>query len=168
VCASKQAPGDLDGALADINEAIRLNPALPSPLTNRAVIWRARGDLDRAISDTSEAIRLAKAHAPVDMDTIMAGLDDQVRTNILILDACRNSPMAPRVASAEPNRAVESGSGLAAPASLGAGSALGAGSLIAFATPPARSRSTAQAPTARSRPHSRATSARPASRCSRR
>ena len=333
--ASKQALGDLDGALADINEAIRLNPALPSPLTNRAVIWRAKGDFERAIADTTEAIRLAKASAPVnvmtppgsvlisaytqrgfaheakgdyerakqdytatlegqasdagskanqatarvrlsllqeaaapgtayranalrrppppfgrgaaaappavpigkrvalvigngaythvralpnppndahaiakslrdigfsvsegidldratmqktirdflreaaraqvavvyyaghgvqidgrnflvpvdiefqaggrmtdamvDMDTIMAGLDDQVRTNILILDACRNNPMASRVASAEPSRAVEAGSGLAAPASLGAGSTLGAGTLIAFATAP--------------------------------
>ena len=26
----------------------------------------------------------------------MAGLDDQVRTNILIMDACRNNPMAPQ------------------------------------------------------------------------
>ncbi|MEO8134514.1 MAG: caspase family protein, partial [Betaproteobacteria bacterium] len=35
--------------------------------------------------------------AMIDMDTILAGLDDQVRTNILILDACRNNPMAPQV-----------------------------------------------------------------------
>ena len=41
--------------------------------------------------------------AMMDMDTIMAGLDDQVRTNILILDACRNNPMAPKVASAGPD-----------------------------------------------------------------
>ena len=53
---SKLALGDLDGALTDINEAIRLNPALPQPLINRAVIWRARGDLDRAIADSTEAI----------------------------------------------------------------------------------------------------------------
>jgi uncharacterized caspase-like protein len=38
--------------------------------------------------------------AMLEMDTIMAGLDDQVRTNILILDACRNNPMAQKVASA--------------------------------------------------------------------
>ncbi|UFX47805.1 caspase family protein [Bradyrhizobium sp. 41S5] len=74
--------------------------------------------------------------AMVDMDTIMAGLDDQIRTNILILDACRNNPMAPRVASAGPSRGIEAGSGLAAPASLGSGSTLGAGTLIAFATAP--------------------------------
>ena len=74
--------------------------------------------------------------AMVDMDTIMAGLDDQVRTNILILDACRNNPMAPQTAPAGTNRGIEAGSGLAAPATLGAGSTLGAGTLIAFATAP--------------------------------
>ena len=72
----------------------------------------------------------------MDLDTIMAGLDDQVRTNILILDACRNNPMAPKLASAGPARDIEAGSGLAAPATLGAGSTLGAGTLIAFATAP--------------------------------
>ena len=74
--------------------------------------------------------------AMVDMDTIMAGLDDQVRTNILILDACRNNPMAPQAAPAGTNRGIEAGSGLAAPTTLGAGSTLGAGTLIAFATAP--------------------------------
>jgi tetratricopeptide (TPR) repeat protein len=77
--------------------------------------------------------------AMMDMDTIMAGLDDQVRTNILILDACRNNPMAPKVASTGPSRGIEgaeAGSGLAAPTSLGSGSTLGAGTLIAFATAP--------------------------------
>jgi tetratricopeptide (TPR) repeat protein len=74
--------------------------------------------------------------AMVEMDTIMAGLDDQVRTNILIMDACRNNPMAPQVASAGTNRGIEAGSGLAAPTSLGAGATLGAGTLIAYATAP--------------------------------
>jgi len=73
----------------------------------------------------------------MDMDTIMAGLDDQLRTNILILDACRNNPMAPQVASAGVGRAIEGG-GLAAPSSLGSGSTLGAGTLIAFATAPGK------------------------------
>jgi len=74
--------------------------------------------------------------AMIDMDTIMAGLDDQVRTNILIFDACRNNPMAPQVASAGINRGIEGASGLAAPTSLGTGATLGAGTLIAFATAP--------------------------------
>jgi tetratricopeptide (TPR) repeat protein len=74
----------------------------------------------------------------IDMDTILAGLDDQVRTNILVLDACRNNPMEPHVASAAPDRAIEAGSGLAAPTALGAGATLGAGTLIAFATAPGK------------------------------
>jgi tetratricopeptide (TPR) repeat protein len=75
----------------------------------------------------------------IDMDTILAGLDDQVRTNILILDACRNNPLEPHVvASAAPDRAIEAGSGLAAPTALGTGATLGAGTLIAFATAPGK------------------------------
>jgi tetratricopeptide (TPR) repeat protein len=73
----------------------------------------------------------------MDLDTIMAGLGDQLRTNILILDACRNNPMAPQVASAGTGRAIDGG-GLAAPSSLGSGSTQGAGTLIAFATAPGK------------------------------
>jgi tetratricopeptide (TPR) repeat protein len=71
----------------------------------------------------------------IDMDTILAALDDQVRTNILIFDACRNNPMAERVTSAGPSRSIESG-GLAPPSAAAAGTTLGAGTLIAFATAP--------------------------------
>ena len=72
----------------------------------------------------------------VDMDTILAGLNDQVRTNILIFDACRNNPLETQVAAGELNRAIAAGPGLAAPSSLGAGVTHGAGKLIAFATAP--------------------------------
>lgn len=74
--------------------------------------------------------------AMIDMDTIMAGLDDQVRTNILIFDACRNNPMAQQIAAAGSSRGIEGASGLAAPTSLGSGATFGAGTLIAFATAP--------------------------------
>ncbi|MGY4603061.1 tetratricopeptide (TPR) repeat protein [Bradyrhizobium sp. USDA 4474] len=73
--------------------------------------------------------------AMIDMDTILAGLDDQVRTNILIFDACRNNPMAQQTASGN-SRGLEAAPGLAAPSSLGSGATLGAGTLIAFATAP--------------------------------
>jgi hypothetical protein len=72
----------------------------------------------------------------IDMVTILAGVDDQVRTNILILDACRNNQLEQRVASAGPEPGHRSGSGPAAPTVLGAGATLGAGTLIAFATAP--------------------------------
>ena len=71
----------------------------------------------------------------IDMDTILAALDDQVRTNILIFDACRNNPMAQQVASAGASRGIEAG-GLAPPSAPVAGTTLGAGTLIAFATAP--------------------------------
>lgn len=68
-----------------------------------------------------------------DVDTILAGLDDQVRTNIVILDACRNNPMAEQPAA---GRGIKLGDGLAAPAALSGGAMFGAGTLIAFATAP--------------------------------
>ncbi|MFT4116932.1 caspase family protein [Bradyrhizobium sp.] len=74
--------------------------------------------------------------AMIDMDTIMSGLDDQIRTNILIFDACRNNPMAHQAAASGTNRGIDGASGLAAPTSLGVGATLGAGTLIAFATAP--------------------------------
>jgi uncharacterized caspase-like protein len=78
--------------------------------------------------------------AMMDMDTITAGLDDSVRTNIVIMDACRNNPMATaattQIAAAGANRGIQTGPGLAPPTSLGAGSTLGAGTLIAYATAP--------------------------------
>ena len=67
---------------------------------------------------------------------MLAGLGDQLRTNIVILDACRDNPLAPQVAAqAGASRSVMR-SGLAAPSGLAAGAALGAGTIIAFATAP--------------------------------
>ncbi len=72
-----------------------------------------------------------------DLDTILAGLDDQIRTNIVILDACRDNPTAENVTKvAGVSRSVAVRSGLAAPAGLGKGATLGAGTLLAFATAP--------------------------------
>jgi tetratricopeptide (TPR) repeat protein len=76
------------------------------------------------------------AASMTDVDKILAGLDDQVRTNVVILDACRDNPFAAQaLAQAGTTRSVAS-AGLAAPSSLGAGATLGAGTLIAFATAP--------------------------------
>lgn len=72
-----------------------------------------------------------------DVDLLLAGLDGQIRTNIIILDACRDNPLAqPKPAQAGGGRSVGVRSGLAAPAVLGAGATRGAGTLIAFATAP--------------------------------
>jgi tetratricopeptide (TPR) repeat protein len=50
--------GDLDRAIADYNEGIRLNPKDAAAYNNRGNVWRDKGDLDRAIADYNEAIRL--------------------------------------------------------------------------------------------------------------
>jgi tetratricopeptide (TPR) repeat protein len=49
---------DYERALADYNEAIRLEPRSAHPHNGRGNVYRAKGDNDRAILDYSEAIRL--------------------------------------------------------------------------------------------------------------
>ena len=53
-----QAQGDLDHAMADFNESMRVDPTYPSAYNNRGITWYRRGDLDRAIADFNQAIRL--------------------------------------------------------------------------------------------------------------
>ena len=50
--------GDHDRAIADYNEAIRLDPKFPQAYSNRGVAYHAKGDHDRSIADYNEAIRL--------------------------------------------------------------------------------------------------------------
>jgi tetratricopeptide (TPR) repeat protein len=69
-----------------------------------------------------------------EVDQMLAGLDDQIRTNIVIFDACRNNPAAQPAAGE--GRSVQVRSGLAAPSGLGKGATTGAGTLLAFATAP--------------------------------
>jgi tetratricopeptide (TPR) repeat protein len=55
--------GDLDRAMADHEEAIRLNPS-PESYGNRALAWKAKGDLDPAVDDYDDAILLNPNYAP--------------------------------------------------------------------------------------------------------
>ena len=71
-----------------------------------------------------------------DVNTILAGLDDGIRANIVILDACRNNPLAQVTQLAGSGRAVAVSTGLAPPSNLGKGATSGAGTLLAFATAP--------------------------------
>src|SRR5262249_1621776 len=54
---------DDDRAIADLNEAIRLNPQFAGAFNNRGVTFRGRKDYDRSVADFSEAIRLDPKYA---------------------------------------------------------------------------------------------------------
>jgi tetratricopeptide (TPR) repeat protein len=50
--------GELDKAIADFTQAIRLDPKASDPYSDRGVAWYLKGEYDKAIADCSEAIRL--------------------------------------------------------------------------------------------------------------
>ena len=50
--------GELDIALGDMNDAIRLNSTESAWLHNRGVLWKNKKDYDKAIADYEEANRL--------------------------------------------------------------------------------------------------------------
>jgi tetratricopeptide (TPR) repeat protein len=89
--------------------------------------------IDMKLEDVS-----ALGSETLDLDTIVVGLDDQIRSSIIILDACRNNPFVDDITQAATNRSISLGSGLAEPTNLGAGATAGAGTLIAFATSPGK------------------------------
>jgi tetratricopeptide (TPR) repeat protein len=55
---------DLDGALADYNVAVNLDPKHAEGYDYRADVWRAKGDTDRALVDYEMAIMLDPTYAP--------------------------------------------------------------------------------------------------------
>jgi tetratricopeptide (TPR) repeat protein len=55
--------GELDIALGDMNDGIRLNANEPEWFNGRGVLWYDKQNYDKAITDYSEAIRLDPKHA---------------------------------------------------------------------------------------------------------
>lgn len=75
----------------------------------------------------------------LDLNFILAGLDDRLRTNIIILDACRDNPFTQKGQDAQTavaGRSIVLQPGLAQPSELGSGATRGAGTLLVFATAP--------------------------------
>jgi len=64
--------GDLDGGLADLNEAIRVDPYHPYPYWNRAELYRHKGDVANAKADFERALSLGPR--PEDRPKIEAGM----------------------------------------------------------------------------------------------
>jgi tetratricopeptide (TPR) repeat protein len=59
---------DYDRAVADYEEAIRLDPKSAAGYTGRGYAWQAKGDYDRAFADYDEAIRLDPKYATAYQD----------------------------------------------------------------------------------------------------
>jgi tetratricopeptide (TPR) repeat protein len=86
-----KAMGDLDRAIADFGEAIRLDPNYVLAYFDRGAIWKLKGDLDRAMYDFDQAIRLEPNYALAhqargaiwrlkgDTDRAIADLDEAIR-----------------------------------------------------------------------------------------
>jgi tetratricopeptide (TPR) repeat protein len=95
------AMGELDKALADFGDGIRLSPAYPLWYAERAEIWKRRGELDKALADFGEVIFLwpndDKAYAGRaeiwktrgDFDKAIQDYREAVRQSPNKPDACR-------------------------------------------------------------------------------
>jgi lipoprotein NlpI len=85
--------GDNDRAIADFNEAIRLDPKSAMAFDNRGSAYHDKGDNDRAIADYNEAIRLDPERAKAfnhrgyaysdkgDNDRAIADYNEAIRLN---------------------------------------------------------------------------------------
>jgi len=55
--------GQYDRAIADLDQAIRLDPAYPDAFNNRGVAYSGKGQFERAAADFDQAIRLDPNYA---------------------------------------------------------------------------------------------------------
>jgi lipoprotein NlpI len=113
-----KAKGDLDRAIADYNEAIRLDPKYADAYYNRGIAYKAKGDIDRAIADYNEAIGLDSKDALAynnrgiaykakgDIDRAIADYNEAIRLDPKYADAYNNRGIAHK-ASGDLDRAID-------------------------------------------------------------
>ncbi len=102
---SYAATGDYDRAIADYDQAIRLDPQLAAAYYNRAAAYQDKGDMDRAIADYSEAITLdpGLVEAYYNRGVVYGGAGEHERA---IVDFDRVIAFNPQDADAHYNRAI--------------------------------------------------------------
>jgi len=95
-----------DRAIADFDQAIRINPNYTSAYNNRGLAWRAKGDYDRSIADFNQALQLDPNHANAyfgrgrdfysqgDYTKAIADFDEAVRINPKLSGAFFNRGIA--------------------------------------------------------------------------
>jgi tetratricopeptide (TPR) repeat protein len=124
---AKQKKGDLDGAIADYIQAIKLNPKDVSAYNNRGNVKFTKGDLNGAMADYNQAVRLNPKYAVAynnlgnvkqkkgDLDGAMTDLNQAIELNPQYGLAYRNRGNVKRKkgdldgAIADFNRAIELG-----------------------------------------------------------
>jgi tetratricopeptide (TPR) repeat protein len=90
---------DLDGAIADFTEAIRIDPRHAANFTFRSVAWIDKKQYDKAITDCTEAIRLDARNVAAHMWRGEA-LSKKKEYEKAIVDYNRATEIEPRCASA--------------------------------------------------------------------
>jgi tetratricopeptide (TPR) repeat protein len=100
--------GDTSRAIADLNEAIRLNPHDAEGYRNRGIAHRLNGDLDRAIENQTEAIRIDPNFARAynargvayrykgDIDRAIADFEEAIRLDLKYVFGYNNDRRRPR------------------------------------------------------------------------
>jgi tetratricopeptide (TPR) repeat protein len=90
---ARRAAGDLPGALADLNDAIRLEPEAPELFDHRAVLWVEKKELAKALADIDEALRLKpdSAHLRCSRAYILIRKTDYAAAVVELEDAIKNA-----------------------------------------------------------------------------
>ena len=101
-----ESTGELDWAIDDYSQAIKLNPRLVGPYNNRGIAYKRKGELDKAIGDYSQAIKLNPALAETynnrslaykvkgELDRAIRDLDSVIKINPRYIDGYYNRALA--------------------------------------------------------------------------